>query len=109
LKSDLFTTIQLDNGVQIAFKDCTNRYFGDYHRVSIEVNLSFAADSYQNIYKFQTLGRMGVSSADVIPVQTQLVDSFRNGTMVYMTGEKFSDKFFLAYKKRKPVLLAGLK
>lgn len=109
MKSELFATIQLDNGVRIAFNDCTNRYYGDYHRVSIEVNLSFAVDDYHSTYRFQMLERMGVSSADVVAVQTQLIDSFRHGTMKYMTGEKFADKFFLSYQKRKPVLLAGLK
>jgi len=109
LTSDIFANIQLENGVQIAFKDCTNRYYGDYHRICIEVNLSFVADHYKNIYKFQTLERMGVSSADVAAVQTELIDAFRNGTMCYMAGENFPAKFLQAYNKRKPVLLAGLR
>jgi len=109
LKSDLFTTIDLANGVRVMFTDCTNRYYGDYHRVSIEINLSFAAENYQNIYKFQTLERMGVSGDDVVAVQTHLVDSFRSGTMVYMTRDGFADKFLMVHKKRKSVLLPGMK
>ena len=36
-----YKRISLENGLQIEFFDRSNRYFGDYHRVLIEVHLHF--------------------------------------------------------------------
>jgi hypothetical protein len=35
-----FRTEHLANGITLTFFDCSNRYFGDYHRVYIEIHLS---------------------------------------------------------------------
>ncbi|MBW2187932.1 MAG: hypothetical protein BA874_07400 [Desulfuromonadales bacterium C00003068] len=104
-----FTSEQLANGVQINFNDVTNRYYGDYHRVCIEVELRFASEEFAQGHKFQTLERMGVSSADVESVQEQVLNSFRQGTMRYMVSENFENKFLKSCKTRKSILLPGLK
>jgi hypothetical protein len=36
---------RLDNGLQILFVDQSNRYFGDYHRVCIQIILVYALDA----------------------------------------------------------------
>lgn len=107
--SELLSSEQLANGVQINFNDVTNRYYGDYHRVCIEVELRFASEEFAQGHKFQTLERMGVSSADVKSVQEQLLNSFRQGTMTYMASENFEKKFLKSSKTRKSILLPGLK
>ena len=106
---DALACERLTNGVQIDFVDKTNRYYGDYHRVCINVELRFAADDYTVAHKFQTLERMGVGGGDVAGVQTQLLDSFRQGTMPYMERAVFPDKFMQSLEQRKSVLLPGLK
>ena len=107
--TDALTNERLANGVQIDFIDKTNRYYGDYHRVCIDVELRFAADDYAVMHKFQTLERMGVGGDDVASVQTQLLNSFRHGTMPYMERTVFPDKFMQSLERRKSVLLPGLK
>ncbi|MBW2187464.1 MAG: hypothetical protein JRG71_14035 [Deltaproteobacteria bacterium] len=104
-----FPSEQLTNGVRIDFTDVTNRYYGDYHRVCIEVELRFASEEFAQGHKFQTLERMGVSSADVESVQEQVLNSFRQGTMRYMVSENFENKFLKSCKTRKSILLPGLK
>lgn len=107
--SELFSSELLDNGIQIDFIDVTNRYYGDYHRVCIVVELRFASDEFAQSHKFQTLERMGVSGADVESVQQQVLNSFRQGTMKYMVSENFEKKFLKSSKTRKSILLPGLK
>lgn len=107
--SELFSSEQLANGVQIDFIDATNRYYGDYHRVCIEVVLRFASEEFSQGHKFQTLERMGVSGADVESVQGQVLNSFRQGTMKYMVSENFENKFLKSCKTRKSLLLPGLR
>ncbi|MEA3466300.1 MAG: hypothetical protein U9R29_09915 [Thermodesulfobacteriota bacterium] len=107
--TDVLVSEHLANGVQIDFVDKTNRYYGDYHRVCIDVELRFAVDNHAVAHKFQTLERMGVSGDDVTVVQTKLIDSFRCGTMPYMERPVFPDKFMQSLVKRKSILLPGLK
>lgn len=107
--ADLFASEQLSNGVRIDFNDVTNRYYGDYHRICIEVELRFASDDYSQTYKFQTLERMGVSGGELAEVQQQVLTSFRQGTMKYMGNENFEKKFIHSSKTRKNILLPGLK
>lgn len=106
---ELFLSEQLDNGIQIDFKDVTNRYYGDYHRVCIAVELRFASEDFAQAHKFQTLVRMGVSSANVESVQQQLLNSFRQGTMGYMVSDNFEKRFLKSTKTRKSILLPGLR
>jgi hypothetical protein len=100
---------RLANGVQVEFKDATNRYYGDYHRVNIEVILRFAADNYKTPHKLKILERMGVSGDDVSTVQAQLINSFSRGTLNYLANESFPDKFIQSLKQSKNILLPGLK
>lgn len=104
-----FASEQLSNGVRIDFNDVTNRYYGDYHRICIEVELRFASDDYAQAHRFQTLERMGVSGGDLVEAQQQVLTSFRQGTMKYMLNDNFEAKFRKSSKTRKSILLPGLK
>jgi len=107
--AELFSSEQLSNGVRINFNDQTNRYFGDYHRICIEVVLRFARDDYAQAHTFQTLERMGVSGGELEEMQHQVMTSFRQGTMKYMASDHFEEKFLQSSKTRKNILLPGLK
>ncbi|MCD6527658.1 MAG: hypothetical protein J7K75_11775 [Desulfuromonas sp.] len=104
--TDLLTGETLANGVTVEFCDKTNRYYGDYHRVCIEVSLIFD-DGQRHV--FQTLERMGVSSDDLDSVKSQVVTAFRQGTMTYMAGDQFPQKFLALLSQRKKTLLPGLR
>ncbi len=126
--ADMFTPQHLNNGVQVEFIDKTNRYYGDYYRVCIEVVLRLnndeaalcSAGSNQGdgqgdgqqggqAYQFQTIERMGVSGDDLVTVKQQVLDSFCRGTMVYMARDSFPEKFKKSLTHRKSTLLPGLK
>jgi len=73
-----FRTERLCNGVEVAFADCSNRYFGDYHRVCVEVRISIhlPAGSASRLAQVGRLERMGVAGADVAAIRSQLVDDY---------------------------------
>ena len=77
-----FRTERLANGLDVAFVDFSNRYYGDYHRVCVEVRIAAqGADGSANAdvtvpQQVRHLERMGVAGADVEAVRRQLVDDF---------------------------------
>lgn len=93
----------LANGLCLAFRDESNRYFGDYHRVCIVVTLSFAlaglpVNSPEEV-SFRTeacqklgetlvvtrqLERMAVPTASVAQVRNNLVAGFLQHSAVYL-------------------------
>jgi hypothetical protein len=104
--SDLFKRAVLDNGLTVEFSDETIRYYGDYHRVQIDVFIVFT-DGRREL--FQRPERMGVSSDQLDSVKTQVMSSFRQDTLRYMAAESFPEKFLKALKVRKVKPLAGLR
>lgn len=72
-----FRNEQLDNGLRVEFFDLSNRYFGDYHRVCVEVRMqmpSAAGDS--PLVRKHTLERMGVAGGEVEAVRDRLTDDY---------------------------------
>lgn len=99
------TTIReerLPNGLRITFVDETNRYFGDYHRVCLQVvmcvDLQAAASVAEDVDFWTTaqgilgddftiekkLVRMGVPGAEVDATATSMVDEFLKAASDYM-------------------------
>jgi len=93
----------LTNGLCLVFRDESNRYFGDYHRVCIVVTLSFAlaglpdnspeeasfrAEAIQKLGETlvvtRQLERMAVPTASVTQVRDNLVDDFLQHSAVYL-------------------------
>lgn len=91
----VFREVTLANGLHLAFHDESNRYFGDYHRVSIVATLSCAladlpaqlpADAAFRAEALRVLGgtlkvtrrleRMAVPTARVEQTRDALVDDF---------------------------------
>lgn len=105
--AEIFISQQLENGVRISFSDRTNRYFGDYHRVCVDVLLSFAAQDYTVPHCFKTLESMGVSSAELVTVQQQLFTSFKQHTLPYLSHPTFPAAFLSKCENiKKPLLRA---
>lgn len=80
-----FRTERLANGVCVAFIDQSNRYFGDYHRVRVEVQVTvppLSGDSAAETLapggrqRITHLERMGVAGAEVETVRDRLVADY---------------------------------
>lgn len=81
-----FRSEKLDNGIRVDFVDQSNRYFGDYFRVCIEVRLQVPRpQGGEPLVKVRTLERMGVSGAEVETVRALLVDSYWQHAGRYLT------------------------
>jgi len=93
----------LANGLQIEIFDASNRYFGDYHRVCLQVVLSFdaasavvASDGDRQFWDDfraargdavrveKSLVRMGVAGAEVERTVNALADDFLRAADDYM-------------------------
>jgi len=105
----IIRTENLPNGIKVEYIDSSNRYYGDYHRVRIEVRCSFsltpdlldqAADSEEgreNIRRAlgetcvytRILERMGVPGDALEETRRGLVDSFAGSTIPYMAQSSF--------------------
>jgi hypothetical protein len=105
----IIQTENLPNGMKIEFIDCSNRYYGDYHRVRIEVRFIFPltpavfeqiADSEAervNIRKVlggkyvytRVLEKMGVPGDALEETRRSLIDSFIGSTFSYMAQPSF--------------------
>ena len=87
---------EFDNGLVVEFVDQSNRYFGDYHRVRIQVRVRLALEEglFQGaddpaaelarartrfgleLVETRHLERMGVPGAEVEAVRAALIDGF---------------------------------
>lgn len=109
IMTKIIQTENLANGMKIEFIDCSNRYYGDFHRVCIEVRCSFSltpallgqvADSEEereNIRKAlgetyvytRVLEQMGVSGDALEEAGRKLIDSFSGSAFSYMAQSSF--------------------
>ena len=99
----------LDNGLELAFNDLSNRYYGDFYQVKIEVvsrirltdkllaeyGLSTkeqlrAKNRFGVMFEYrQELKRMGVAGPEVTKVCRQMVQQFLDSALPYMSGVEF--------------------
>ena len=89
----------LDNGLKISFRDESNRYFGDYHRVCVIATIRYTLDQLaddslrlratavygEQIKLEKRLERMGVPSAEVEQTRNALVDDFMRHASTYLS------------------------
>ncbi|PLY12320.1 MAG: hypothetical protein C0624_01065 [Desulfuromonas sp.] len=107
-----YRTIELSNGLQLELRDQSNRYFGDYHRIRIEVSCDIPLRSeffgnrddhpqllqarrlYGDSLRFErSLERMGVAGADVERVREELVENFLNSSATYLEHAEFIARY----------------
>jgi hypothetical protein len=94
---------RLDNGLRILFVDESNRYFGDYHRVCIQITLVCALDALpvantddeafrdralttlgKELKVVKRLERMGVPTAEVERVRHSMIEAFMENASSYI-------------------------
>ncbi len=107
-----FRVVPLTNGLELELFDLSNRYFGDYHRVRVEVRCSiplvarfFAGDEQHpdlmraralfgdSLAFKRALERMGVSGADVDGVRNGLVSDFLASSADYLEHPDFVRRY----------------
>lgn len=112
----LLHTQKLTNGITVEFFDRSNRYFGDYHRICIDVACSlplcpefFAAANdpeaewqrarvvlgEEVVFK-KTLEKMGVPGAEVDDTRQRLMEEFSRTTFPYLQSPEFPTRFVAA-------------
>jgi hypothetical protein len=79
-----FRTERLANGIEVEFVDLGNRYFGDYHRVCVEVRVSVTLAGIGSMQQVRRLERMGVAGADVDAVRCHLVEAYWRSAGLYL-------------------------
>ena len=108
--------IALDNGLVLSFDDHSNRYFGDYHRICIEVLVSLpqGASSDQDCsagrtYTLRTLTKMGVPTAALGDERVSLVEDFLATSRGYLEKPDFPQQLLrkIGLEKKKLVLFRG--
>lgn len=101
-------TVRLENGLQLDFYDRSNRYFGDFHRVLLQVEVrltpgcdtgSEAAGQLQDVVLLRRdLERMGVSTKELDAVRNALVESFLVSSSGYLQRSDVPAKLVSKYR-----------
>jgi hypothetical protein len=95
----------LEKGLKVTFVDVSNRYYGDYHRVRVEVRCTlplrpdFFADPaalerarslWGEAFTWsRPLEKMGVAGADVPTAAASLIEGFVASAYPYLTQPQF--------------------
>lgn len=113
---------QFENGVHLEFVEDSNRYFGDYYRLCIEVRcrVAIAAALFPEVIDpdgeacrirgllgeeliwTRHLERMGVATAELPVVRAELLDSFATSAYPYLRSPEFPHRLLAGeLEKRK--------
>ena len=90
-----FRSERLANGIELTFFDRSNRYFGDYHRVSVEVRLAVPTPA-GTIETVRHCERMAVPGAGVIAVRDRLAADFLEHAGRYLAHPDYPERFAAA-------------
>jgi hypothetical protein len=89
----LVRRVELSNELTLEFSDCSNRYFGDYHRILIEIDAVVdTPDGEIRLRYKRPLKRMGVGGADTARETETLIEQFLETTAPYMKQDGFAQK-----------------
>lgn len=92
-----FRSNALDNGILVEFSDLTNRYFGDYHRVCVEVRLVVPHPEHADpLIKVLTLERMGVPGAEIEAMRDRLVEDYWQHAGHYLAQANYPARLLAA-------------
>ncbi len=109
-----FRSHRLPNGLTAEFFDLSNRYFGDYHRVCLEVRCPVPLRTEwfpgeggdeldrarrllgEEVVYGRRLERMGVAGSEVEKTREALVDDFLRTTSSYLGSAEFPSRFIAA-------------
>jgi hypothetical protein len=76
-------TERLSNGIELTFVDRSNRYFGDYHRVCVEVRVNLPPPAGP-LELVRHLERMAVPGGQVAAVRGRLLADFLRHAGLYL-------------------------
>ena len=97
----LIREILLAGGINVRFFDQSNRYFGDYNKVSILVTISEVNTGKGAVAHTQLLERMGVCTDDIPDIRNKMIDNYLKTAGDYFTRPDFLTKA----QKRKNIKL----
>lgn len=110
----------LTNGLRLELYDFSNRYFGDYHRVCIEVRTSLPLDAPAladfepsllikaralfgaTLTVMRTVERMGVAGALVEAVKAEIIAGLLHEAQNYLSRPDYPGRLLSAELSRKP-------
>jgi hypothetical protein len=100
--------ISLENGLTVSFYHHTHRYFGDYHRIKVEIicEVPLLEEYFTNSAEFadanaslggkvvfrRNLELMGVSSAELEQSLESVIDNFSSHALSYLASPLFPRK-----------------
>lgn len=98
----------LKNGLIIRFFDQSNRYFGDFHRIFIKVQIALpdhfeltAGLNREKAYLERSIEKMGVTSAEFERERNALIDAFLATSKNYFEKDDFPKQLSLKLLQRK--------
>ncbi len=105
---ELTREIPLENGLTVSFYHRSNRYFGDYHRLIVEIvcEVPLKEEYFANLAEFEEaltlLGEtalfrrdvnlMGIPTADVEKSLEKVMDDFAHHSLSYLSSPSFPRK-----------------
>lgn len=109
---ELAREISLENGLTVSFYHHIHRYFGDYHRIKVEIICEVPllekyftsqeefAEARASLGKSAVFRRnlelMGVSSAEVEQSLERVIANFSSHSLSYLSSSLFPSKLVLA-------------
>lgn len=117
MKVKEFAPVTLKNGLVIQFIDQSNRYFGDFHRVFIQVTISLpeqlaasAGLSTDRASLVRSLEKMAVPGKLIDAERESLIDAFLETSTAYLEKDNFPQQLLvkLRQEKSKPVFMRKL-
>jgi len=96
----LVRRVSISENFVLEFFDRSNRYFGDYSRVLIEiVALLDSADGPLRLHYQHPLKKMGVAGSEIEAETARLIDQFLETTVPYMSQPGFIPQLLLAMNR----------
>ncbi len=91
---------EICTGLVLEFSDRSNRYYGDYHRILIEIDaLVNSAEGLIRLRYQRPLRKMGVCGAETRSEAAILIEQFLATTAPYMQQMGFAEKLLESLKR----------
>lgn len=97
--------VELCNGLVIRFEDQTNRYFGDFHRICVQVRIELPTGiDRKQACLLKNLEKMAVPSSGVTEQRNALIESFLKASRDYLETDEAPQRLLqrLQQQKAKP-------
>jgi len=106
----IYSIIPLGNGLTIQIYDHSSVYFGDFHKIRLEIicvpeneKSDDPKDCAKKCIYRQFIEKMGISSNDLERTKADILNNFKKNSLPYFQNEAFPDKLitFNSKKSRK--------